>query len=681
MKKSVRSMMLVACGIPLIGLICLSLFVLGSSIATYSDMSRLEKLVLLAPKMSALVHELQKERGNSAGFIGANGQGAFVERLTAQRKATDEKLAEAKAALNSFDRGDYGADFAAKLSQSETALNGLAETRRGVSSLTLDVSKAAGYYTAAIADLLSSIAQMSSVSRDAQVRSAIVAYNAFLLAKERVGLERALGTNGFSAGHFDPKIYRPYVELGGQQQSLLGVFSQNAEQDQVQRYRKIVSGHDVETVDMMRDIAVASPFTGDLGGVTGPAWFDAITAKINLMKMTEDALAADLEGMVRQRVAASAHTAEALGLVICGLLLVTILVSASTVRGIVQPLRRITRALGDLANGDLQVTVSENEKLVELAQLAHATVVLRANSQERQDLADREKRDQHVRLERAQHLDALTKQFDQAVMGVLGVVTGASSEMHGAAQNLSATAEQTNRQAATVSSSSDMAAASVQTVAAATEELSSSIAEIARQVEQSNRVSQSAAEEATRTTATVRGLAETSSKIGEVVGLINDIASQTNLLALNATIEAARAGEAGKGFAVVANEVKHLANQTGKATGEIAAQIGAVQSATQDAVDAISAIVSRIDEINQISTSIASAMEEQSAATAEIARGVQHASSGVEEVKSNIDGVTEAAFQTGSAAEQVLSSAQSLAREADGLKSIVDHFLSGVKAA
>jgi methyl-accepting chemotaxis protein len=271
--------------------------------------------------------------------------------------------------------------------------------------------------------------------------------------------------------------------------------------------------------------------------------------------------------------------------------------------------------------------------------------------------------------------------FEANVKAVVDTVASASTELQSNAQSMSATAEETNRQSSAVAAASEQATANVQTVASAAEELASSVAEIGRQVSQSASIAAMAVDEAKRTDATVQGLSEAAQKIGEVVRLISDIASQTNLLALNATIEAARAGEAGKGFAVVASEVKSLANQTAKATEEIAAQIGAIQSSTNDAVGAIQSIGKTIGEINDIASSISAAVEEQGAATREIARNVQEASQGTTEVSSNIAGVTQAAGETGSAASQVLSAAGELSSQAERLKAEVESFLTTVRAA
>jgi methyl-accepting chemotaxis protein len=271
--------------------------------------------------------------------------------------------------------------------------------------------------------------------------------------------------------------------------------------------------------------------------------------------------------------------------------------------------------------------------------------------------------------------------FETNVKGVVQTVASAASQLQGTAKALGGSAEETTRQSTVVSAASEQAAVNIQTVASAAEELSASIGEISRQVSESAKIARDAVSQAKATDAQVEALSQGAAKIGEVVRLINEIASQTNLLALNATIEAARAGEAGKGFAVVASEVKNLASQTAKATEEIGGQIAAIQSATSGAVGAIRSIGETIARIDQISGSIAAAVEEQSASTAEIARNVQQASAGTAEVSSNIVTVTDAARETGKSAGQMLGSADELSRESARLSEQVDRFLREVRAA
>jgi methyl-accepting chemotaxis protein len=350
-------------------------------------------------------------------------------------------------------------------------------------------------------------------------------------------------------------------------------------------------------------------------------------------------------------------------------------------KGIAQPVRLLSVVMERFARNDLDADVPGTGRGDELGAMARTVEVFKQNALERRDMEAHERAQIAAREKRTQAIAGLTQDFDAKAAGLLGIITHAAGQLKGTAQTMSATAEQTTRQALEVSSAADQASANVQTVATAAEELSSSIREISRQVDQSASVAAAAASDAEATNRTVQGLAESSARIGEVVSLINDIASQTNLLALNATIEAARAGDAGKGFAVVAGEVKTLASQTARATGEIGQQIAAVQSATVQAVSAIGGIVKRIDEINMIAAAISSAVEEQSAATSEIARNIQQAAIGTERVSNNIGGVNQAAGETRGASDQVLNASESLISQSAYLESEVSKFLSGVRTA
>jgi methyl-accepting chemotaxis protein len=283
--------------------------------------------------------------------------------------------------------------------------------------------------------------------------------------------------------------------------------------------------------------------------------------------------------------------------------------------------------------------------------------------------------------ERRRLLDGIASDLETAVGAAVQGIGKASEGLRTTAKTMSASSEQAQSRSAAVAAASEEASANVQTVASAAEELTSSISEIGRQVHEAARVAESAVRDASRTASEIRELSSAAQKIGEVVELINTIAGQTNLLALNATIEAARAGEAGRGFAVVAAEVKQLADQTGRATSTIAAQITGIQDSTQRAVNSVTEISGVISQLNDISAAVAAAVEQQGAATKEIAQNVSQAYAGTAEVSGNITGVSEAAARTADASREVLSSSDVLGRQAEALKGEVARFLGSIRAA
>jgi methyl-accepting chemotaxis protein len=349
-------------------------------------------------------------------------------------------------------------------------------------------------------------------------------------------------------------------------------------------------------------------------------------------------------------------------------------------RGITQPLSEITKGMDRLADGDKTIEVKFTENKDEIGDLARALQTFKANAIKMEKMEKEQKeQEKRVATERKVLMNKMADDFDNSVKGVVSTVSAAATEMQSSAKSMSSIADETSHQSSAVAAAAEQASTNIQTVASAAEELNASIGEINRQIGDSVKVAGECMSEAEATGTVMKSLSKSAEDVGNVVKLIEGIASQVNLLALNATIEAARAGEAGRGFAVVANEVKGLANQVGHAAKDITRQIGEIQTQTSQAVGTIETITSTIRHINDISTAIAAAVEEQGAATKEISRSIQETAQGTKEVTRNIAGVTRAASETGTASSQLLDTASQLAHEAESLRQVVEEFIAGVR--
>ena len=665
--------------LPLVTLAILAAHGISTKWTLRSEMARMQPVADGVSKLSRFVHELQRERGMTSTFLASKGTQMRTE-LQAQRKRTDTERVVALPMLNDLRQAGDGV-LASGTQASADLLGRLDQRRNEIDGQTIAAPDAVRFFSEAIERLLSVVTGISKLSADDEISKSIAAYANLIEGKERAGLERATVAGGIAAGRMEPQAYVRAVGLAAAQESFFASFRAVASPKARELFATALSGPVIDGFGALRKIVEQGGLSGDFKSTDSKTWFDAATVRIDLLKKVEDGLAADLASLMVSR---KDDATFSLGIV-AAVMLMALLASLAAVfvlaRSITSPINALVATTTQLAQGRLDIEVTETDRRDEIGAMARSVQFFKENLIKTGELTAREAELNSQRVAQAARIGALVDQFGGDITGVIESVITASSQLESTATSMNRTANQTSSEATSVAEATKLATGNMQSVAAATEELSGCVAEIARQVTQSAQIAQKAVGESRRTNETVQGLSVAAEKIGDVVKLISEIASQTNLLALNATIEAARAGEAGRGFAVVAAEVKGLAEQTAKATDEIRAQIDAIQVTSGDAVNAIQGIAATIADINEIASSIASAVEEQGAATQEIARNVQHAAAGTGEISTSIEAVTGAATETGAAASQVLGASEELSRQSANMKQFAETFIGRIKAA
>lgn len=365
--------------------------------------------------------------------------------------------------------------------------------------------------------------------------------------------------------------------------------------------------------------------------------------------------------------------------VLLGQLVIDIVFAVFVSRSLSAPIATMTVSMQSLASGNIAGNIPFLDAANEVGDMARAVRTFKDNAIRMEAMEEQRQKQEKANKQKVETIEQNVVRFDSSIQGSIKTLDTCLQELKSVGDSVADASEHTNKKVFAVTEAIKQVSDNIQAVSSATEEMTASIGEIDRQVGESNRITEDAVEEARRTDEIVSGLAESAQRIGDVVGLISDIAEQTNLLALNATIEAARAGDAGKGFAVVASEVKNLAGQTGKATDDISKHVGEIQVVSEKAVRAIQTIGKTIGNINEISSTISAAVEEQSAAAQEISANVQQTASAASDVNQNINEVSDQAHKAGEEALKVMSANDDLEAGTAKLEQEISQFVKNIR--
>lgn len=625
---SIRNKLLLILLLPVLGLLYFAVDSIVERQRTHAEMQRLEARAELAGRISALVHETQKERGMSSGFLGSRGA-RFADELPRQRQATDRQLQALDGFLADIEAQTLDAALERRLSAARERLAMLEQQRQGITGLQLPADQAVGYYTALNAELLGVVGELARSTRQGELVQRLAAYYNLLQSKERAGIERAVLTNTFAADRFTDALFQRFVGLVGEQQAYTYSFLSLTPSALGDSYRARMDAPQVAETERMRARAFERRAEGGFE-IDPNQWFARQTEKIDLLKQVEDEVAAELLGVAHAlgREARNALIGQSVLVVLAVslALLLALLVTRSLTGGLRRTLEAIAKSDGDLTRR-LDVIGTD-----ELAQLNRA--FNEANDK--------------------------TRELVRRITESASTLHAASMEIASGNQNL---AQRTEEESASLVQT----AASMEQIAATVRHTADNAAQARRLADNLQDQAREAAELASRTQRAMGEMREASEKVASIIGAIDQIAFQTNLLALNASVEAARAGEQGRGFAVVASEVRHLAQRS-------ASEAGAIRELISDSVQKVHEGVALVEQSDRSLIEIQSGVTRVNKLIADIAAAAEEQSKGVEQINQAITQLDQVTQQNARLVEEAAAASQGLDDQAGEMAELVGQF-------